>query len=79
MTKLIEKIIFFIFTPMAFLWASFEGYRSLIESNVCAGQTSGCVFGALLFPFTVAFLVVGIGLAVWYVRIRKEKATRTMG
>ena len=79
MTKLIEKIIFFIFIPMAFLWASLEGYQSLIESNVCAGQTSGCVFGALLFPFTVAFLVVGIGLAVWYVRIRKEKATRTMG
>ena len=79
MTKLIEKIIFFIFTPMAFLWASFEGYQSLIESNVCAGQTSGCAFGALLFPFTVAFLVLGIGLAVWYRRIRKEKATRKMG
>ena len=79
MTKLIEKIILFIFTPMAFLWAGLEGYRSLIESNVCAGQASGCVFGALLFPFTIAFLVVGIGLAVWYVRIRKEKVTRTMG
>ena len=75
MTKLIEKIIFFIFTPMAFLWASFEGYQSLIESNVCAGQTSDCVFGALLFPFAVAFLVWGIGLAVWFRRIRKEKAT----
>ena len=75
MTKLIEKIIFFIFTPMAFLWASFEGYQSLIESNVCAGQTSGCAFGALLFPFAVVFLVWGIGLAVWYRRIRKEKAT----
>ena len=76
MTKLIEKIIFFIFTPMAFLWAGFEGYQSLIESNICAGQTSDCVFGALLFPFTVAFLVVGLGFAVWYVRIRKERGIR---
>ncbi|MDE1842686.1 MAG: hypothetical protein KGH95_03445 [Thaumarchaeota archaeon] len=78
MTKLIEKIIFFIFTPMTFLWASFEGYQSLIESNVCAGQTSGCIFGALLFPFTIVFLVFSIGLAVWYRRTRKEKTTRTM-
>lgn len=79
MTKFIEKIFFFIFTPMAFLWAGLEGYRSLIESNVCAGQTSGCAFGALSFPFTVAFLVGGIGLAVWYRRIKKEKATQPIG
>jgi hypothetical protein len=79
MTKFIERILFFIFTPMAFLWAGLEGYRSLIESNVCAGQTSGCAFAALSFPFTVAFLVGGIGLVVRYRRIKKEKATQTIG
>lgn len=77
MTKFIERILFFIFTPTAFLWAGLEGYRSLIESNVCAGtQTSGCAFGALSFPFTVAFLVGGVGLAVRYRRIKKEKQHR---
>lgn len=75
MIKIIERLFFFAFTPIAFLWAGLEGYQSLIESNVCAGQTSGCAFAALSFPFTIAFLVVGIGLAIRYGRIKKEKAT----
>jgi len=72
MSKFTERMFFFIFAPMSFIWFFIQS----LNYDCSSAQTIGCEMAVISAPFIVAFLVASIGLTIRHRRIKKEKQTK---
>jgi hypothetical protein len=71
MGKFIERILFFVISPIAFIIGFIQ---SLLNSDCSSAQTVGCVIGSWLVPIGYALVPIAIGLINRGRRIKKRKA-----